>query len=153
MKIYMLRSDTANFASIVPDNDDDWDKLGVLDEGVSVKNWLPIKMQWINENEGSNDLPHGDFPSLATNIPVFSARACEILNKHFSLNDYGQFLEVNIEGETYYLFNVTCLRNNIIDEKKSIILRFVICYNNTFSFSIYYANYKRERTACSYLPL
>lgn len=88
-------------------------------------NGFPMKRPWTDVTIGWDPdmlrLPKGDFPSLITNVPVFSGRTARVLAD--LLEDNGEMLPVIISGEEYFLFNVTRVID-ALDESRSDIVRF-----------------------------
>jgi hypothetical protein len=88
-------------------------------------NGAPMKRPWSDVTIGWDPdmrrLPKGDFPSLFTNVPVFSRKAATALADLLKGN--GEMFPVVISDEEYYVFNVTRVID-ALDESRSEIIRF-----------------------------
>jgi hypothetical protein len=76
-----------------------------------------VTLQW----DPADRLPKGDFPWLV-GVPVFSSRAIHALGD--LLEGHGEILPTTIEGEQYFLFNVTKVID-ALDEANSEVIRYV----------------------------
>jgi hypothetical protein len=118
--IYLLDSDTSQFRSLVmPDDDRFMELIGQFDGTPIGKAWRLFSVDY---EDDSISLSRGDFPSLALpHIPVFSARAAEVLRP--LLTSSGELLPIKCEDEEYLAFNVTVLVD-ALNVNASDILRF-----------------------------
>ncbi len=118
MNVYLLRAAANKNRGLIM-------TAGNLFEFIRRFNGVPMKRSWTDITVGWDPdmrrLPKGDFPSLATNVPVFSRKAATTLADLLEGN--GEMLSTTIAGEEYFLFNVTRVID-ALDESKSDIVRF-----------------------------
>lgn len=75
--------------------------------GTEIVDWHPLAVRVFRDDRASKKLPVGDFPSLASSMPVFSQRACDVLKE--ILEGSGQLLPLACDEGKYFAFNVTNL--------------------------------------------
>jgi hypothetical protein len=117
MRVYMLRADSDRYKSFIMPQ-------GGLYEFASLFKGTPIKRLpklSIALDPDSHSLAKGDFPSLLPSIPIFSARAVELIED--ILKDSGELLPIRCGPETYFVLNVTRIID-ALDESNSEIIRF-----------------------------
>ncbi len=102
MKVYVLRADSDHYESLLMAGGD-------LYEFASRFNGKPMKKLGKDARikKDPRRLPKGDFPSLIPGVPVFSRIAVEALRDLLEAN--GEIFPAKIDGERYFLFNVTAL--------------------------------------------
>lgn len=116
MNVYLLDTDTDNYQWFAPKNKDGWSLIDSLGD-TSVPNlWAKVEM-----NLSGRKLLIGDFPYLASDIPVFSQRAIDTLNDLLVPN--GELLPLVCPGYSYSAFNVTSILD-VLDEDLSDIIYF-----------------------------
>lgn len=84
----------------------------------------PMQRTWTGDAELAfvpHRMPKGDTPGLFGCVPVFNVRAAQVLGDF--LADHGEFLPVTIQGERYFLFNVTTVVD-ALDEANCDLERF-----------------------------
>ncbi len=119
MNIYLLKADANRYQGILPCSDEDWDVFSKFD-GNPIKNfWSSIEICFYIEDIDS--MPRGDFPILATHVPVFSRHAVNCLKN--TLESNGELLPLKAGTEIYYAYNVTTLLN-ALNPIESTIIRF-----------------------------
>jgi hypothetical protein len=118
MDIYILNTDT-NYRPLIVEKEEDCDELLKFDGTSLRQTWQPIKVVYDTGDFG--DLPKGDFPLLATHIPVFTSRASEALAD--LLDQHGELLPLKCRGAILQAYNVTTVVD-ILDFKRSKIKRF-----------------------------
>ena len=121
MRAYELRADCNHYQMVLPPDEADWDVLHEFDGRSLSDDWRPVHVEVFRDGGSNRDLPHGNFPLLASHIPVFDARALEVLED--LLVGHGEFLPLECSSNRYYALNITCLAN-ALDEEHSVIRRF-----------------------------
>jgi len=122
MKIYILKADPDSYQSLVLSLDEDNIWYRWLSGKPVAQEWPTPQVDVIYQDPKGKWLPSSDFPSFTvSHIPVFSARAVEILGELLTKN--GELLPLNcIDGE-YFAYNVLNLVS-ALDQEKSDIVRF-----------------------------
>ncbi len=64
--------------------------------------WKPLKARFTTQ-EGLPDRPIPDLATWVEASVVLSAKAYDALHEY--LSDYGEFLEISVDGNPYYIFN------------------------------------------------
>jgi hypothetical protein len=118
MKVYELNADSDHYESLIL-------TAGDLFEFARRFNGKPMLLPWTDVTIGIDpdprSLPLGDFPSLIPGVPVFSPKAVAALRDMLVGN--GEILPITIDGEQYFLYNVTRIVD-ALDEENSEISRF-----------------------------
>ena len=113
MNVYILDADANKYRGIYYTNEDD------IVEFNRRFNGAPIKRSWTGKEKFSfvpRRLPKGDTPSLSSHIPVFNAKAVNMLADFLEPN--GELLPIACDGEKFFLFNVTTVVD-ALDENSS----------------------------------
>lgn len=131
MKVYVLRADSDHYESLLMAGGD-------LYEFASRFNGKPMKKLGKDARikKDPRRLPKGDFPSLIPGVPVFSRIAVEALRDLLEAN--GEIFPAKIDGERYFLFNVTRVAD-VLDEADSTLSRFKdgrVFYIDCYSFLV-----------------
>jgi hypothetical protein len=90
--------------------------VGRFDGTLMKQRWTNVTLGWDPEDAG----PKGDFPWLL-DVPVFSSRAMRALRD--LLEGHGEIIPMTIEGEEYFLFNVTKVID-ALDEVNSEVIKY-----------------------------
>ena len=118
MNVYYLRAAANNNRGVIV-------TVGDAFEFARRFNGVPMKHPWTDVTIGWDPdmrrLPKGDYPSLFTNVPVFSRKAATALADLLEGN--GELFPVLISDEEYYVFNVTRVID-ALDESRSKIITF-----------------------------
>lgn len=117
MKIYRFNAGNEEDMFFFPVDTTDFNRGVYAGDGKPRQhNWYPprVKLKSDSFNEGKK-VP--DIGHIAVGSIVLSERAVEILKKH--LEPYGELLPLDVEGETYYLYNVTKIID-ALDQNKSV---------------------------------
>jgi hypothetical protein len=118
MNVYCLRAGANNNRGVIV-------MIGDAFEFARRFNGCPMNHPWTDVTIGWDPdmrrLPKGDFPSLFTNVPVFSRKAATALADLLEGN--GELFPVLISDEEYFVFNVTRVID-ALDESRSEIIRF-----------------------------
>ncbi|WP_145391546.1 imm11 family protein [Stieleria neptunia] len=106
--------ETSSFGEDFPEDDFDpvdSDKLS----------WKPrsLAKDWKPRTVVGRVRPFNDFPCIALSIPAFSGRAVEAIRD--LLEENGELLPVDFEGQCYFAYNVTTKLTDALDRKKSKI--------------------------------
>jgi hypothetical protein len=117
MKIYKFSAGDDDHMLFLPMDQTDFDRGVYAGDGRSRKhNWHPprvkLKSDPFNHGKKVPDIGH-----VAAGSVVFSERAVEVLSNH--LEPYGELLPLDVEGDTYFLYNVTNIID-AIDQEKSV---------------------------------
>jgi hypothetical protein len=118
MKVHKLDADVNKYRGLYYINDDD------VVEFKRRFNGTQMKHAWTAEEQFAfvpARLPKGDTPGLSTHIPVFSAKAAEILRDFLEPN--GELLPITCDGQRFFAFNVTRVVD-ALDETSSEVVRF-----------------------------
>lgn len=118
MRVYMLDADGDSYRGIYFYDEDSI--LGFTERF----DGAPMKNSWTGKELFKyvpRYLPKGDTPSFHASIPVFNARAVEVLADLLEPN--GELLPIRCQGEDLFLFNVTRLVD-ALDEENSRLERF-----------------------------
>lgn len=124
MRVYELRADANKYQNLTVAKTEDWEHLRRLFSGkplVDIDTWKQIKVKVIQDKMYRNR-PPSDFPSLCSNVPIFSQRAVDALEDFLIGN--GELLELNClncKEEKYYAFNVLCIVDALDFEQSKII--------------------------------
>jgi hypothetical protein len=97
-EVFFFRADLDNFASISPVDDFAWDLLNELVGHRFEGNWSPLRMEVLPTG------PRGDFPYLASHVPVVSPLAWAALRPEIA--ETVQPLPLDVQGEEYQALNV-----------------------------------------------
>lgn len=116
--VYRLEADRDHFQSFAPVQS--FDAFWSLDGRPIRNSWAPVRVRAVVEEDGV-ERPAGDFPGLASNVPVFSRRAAEALEPILTLN--GELLPLIAPQGLYFAYNVTRLID-AIDRNHSKVVRF-----------------------------
>ena len=116
MRVYILRAHSDHYQSVLM-------RVGNLFEFARRFDGKPFKGSWKDVEIGLDPrrLPKGDTPSLIPGVPVFSGKAVTALQDVLEQN--GELLPIFVEGDEYFLFNVTTVID-ALDESNSKIDRF-----------------------------
>jgi hypothetical protein len=121
MKIYQLGTDANRYQNLVLANGDDWEVFDRFTGQPQADGWVPVAVEVLRDDEQNRSLPAGDFPALASHVPVFSRKAAECL---FSLLEtHGELLPLQCSEGDYCAFNVTRILD-ALDIAHSEVLRF-----------------------------
>lgn len=104
MNVYILDSDANRYQNLVPVREADWDVFDAFRGTPIGASWSPVKVEVLVDDLHKNR-PPSDFPSLATDVPVFSQRAAEALGDLLEGN--GELLPLDCDEGVYYAYNVT----------------------------------------------
>ena len=121
MAVRLLRADSDNYQAVFPVSQEGWDRLQLFDGSPVPKPWLPLRVQLFKGEPRGKALEVGDFPSLATHVPVFSASAVQALAG--VLDSSGELLPLDCPEGTYYAFNVTRVLD-VLDSTRAEVLYF-----------------------------
>lgn len=130
MRVYILRAHSDRYQSVLM-------KVGDLFAFARRFDGKPFKGSWKDVEIGLDPrrLPNGDTPSLIPGVPIFSGKAVAALQDFLKQN--GELLPTIIEGDEYFLFNVTTVVD-ALDESSSKIDRFhgstKVLYIDSYSF-------------------
>lgn len=116
MKIFELRARANDFQNLVLADAKKYRVLELFDGTPRGRTWKPLAVRMMHLER-----PSSDFPSLATDVPVFSARAAKALEEWLLLS--GELLPLLCDAGEYYAYNVTT-RLPALDQKKSELTRF-----------------------------
>lgn len=118
MKVYELRADSNRYQGLIMPSGD-------LNAFTRRFHGMPFKNSWtdmkIEVDPDMASFRKGDFPSLISNIPIFSPRAVFALKDLLEPN--GELLPVTCAGDEYYLYNTTRVVD-ALDESNSGMSRF-----------------------------
>lgn len=122
MSVYKLRFDRNRFMTFDISSSELRSKLGsdyrpLLDKKVWSDFWLELDARFHDDSDSKNTLTIPDITCWFTDRLMLNENTKSNLEK--KLNQYGEFLPVKCEGIQYYIFNVTNIIDNIIDEKNS----------------------------------
>ena len=118
MNVYYLRTDANKYRGVII-TQGDWRPFCDLFDGTPVSGpWTDVTIGW---DPDMRRKPKGDFPSLLTHIPVFTSKAADVLSD--LLEGSGELLPIMVDGEEYFLYNVTRVID-ALDESRSEIIRF-----------------------------
>lgn len=117
MKIYKFSAGDDEHMLFLPMDETDFDRGVYAGDGSPRKdNWHPprvkLKSDPFNKGKKEPDIGH-----VASGSVVFSGRAVDVLKDH--LEPYGELLPLDVEGDTYFLYNVTNIID-AIDQDKSV---------------------------------
>jgi len=120
LKIYRLKPNLNNYQDFSAKERSTLD-LYPLFNGTPIPSPLPIIETVISPDDFSHQ--EGDFPGLASHIPVFSRRAVDSLGK--PLYASGQVIPISVDNQEseYFAVNITRLINGL-DLQKSQVKRF-----------------------------
>jgi hypothetical protein len=119
MRILKLKPDVDRYRWLALVDDSDARILSDLHDGPVVAAWKPVRAEWIEEDITMGK-PKSDFPTLGT-TPVFSQRAVDTLLD--LLVENGEILPLEVEGESYFAYNVTRTLD-ALDQDRSVIVRY-----------------------------
>ena len=121
MRIYTLSADANRYQNIIAASGSGWDRFRDFDGRRLGEQWGIPQVRALIDEEQNKNLPVGDFPALASHIPVFTPRAADALRPLIS--PFGEFLNLNMEGQELYAFNVTKLVDGL-DRTNSVYQTF-----------------------------
>ena len=121
MEVLKLRADENAYQTIVPVNESDWEYFEPLDGRPVRGQWRPVPVEFLREKPRDWKKPKGDFPSLATHVPVFSRRALDELREF--LEPSGELLPLVCDEGDYWAHNVTLVLD-ALDVGASAVRRF-----------------------------
>ncbi|MFZ5868250.1 MAG: imm11 family protein [Thermodesulfobacteriota bacterium] len=118
MRIYIVQPDVNKYRGLYYTDSKDVVEFNRRFNGTPMKNtWnLQDKFEFV-----SLRLPKGDVVGLSSHIPVFGARAVELLGDLLEGN--GELLPITVGGVDYFVFNVTRVID-ALDEANSEVDRF-----------------------------
>ena len=106
MSVYILRSDSESYQSLIQVNEDDL-LIHQKFKGERIRSgWLPLKVEILYEPEDEYLLPAGDFTMISA-MPIFSQKAVEVLDDVLLTN--GELLPLSYAEGVYYAFNITTI--------------------------------------------
>lgn len=117
MKIYKLTAGDDEHMLFLPVDKSDFNRGVFAGDGMPRKhNWHPprakLKSDPFNKGKKLPDIGHVDIGSV-----VLSQKAIDVLKGH--LEPYGELLPLDVEGETYYIYNVTTIID-ALDQENSV---------------------------------
>ena len=118
MRVHILDADVNEYRGLYYTNDDD-----VL-EFKRRFNGKPMREAWTAEDRFAfvpRRLRQGDTPGLSTHIPVFSAKAVDVLADFLEPN--GELFPITCGGQRFFAFNVTRVVD-ALDEQNCEVVRF-----------------------------
>jgi hypothetical protein len=119
MRVFILKADANRYESLLPsDRSNSLDVFQRFDGTPMGSSWVPWTVELARPN-GYEDLPIGDFPSMATNVPVFSERAVASLES--LLLERGELLPLVCKEGSYFAYNITTVLDALDIEKSSVI--------------------------------
>lgn len=121
MKVFTLKADANRYQGLLPsDRSNSLEVFQRFDGTSMATSWVPWKVE-VARPEGFEDLPMGDFPLMAFHVPVFNARAADLLRP--LLIDNGELLPLLCDEGSYFAYNVTTVLD-ALDVEKSSVIRF-----------------------------
>lgn len=121
MKVYILNADCNHYQSLLAcDRSTSLDTIQRFNGSPIGSSWLPWRVEVANF-EGYENLRKGDFPLVATNVPIFSQRASDSL--YPLLVNNGELLPLRCDEGSYFAYNVTTVLD-ALDSQKSSFVRF-----------------------------
>jgi len=122
MAFYKLRFDRNHFMSFDITSTELRSKLGsdfrlMLDKPSWSDFWVEMNAQFYDDSDKKNVISIPEITCWITDRLMFSEQAK--LELEAKLNQYGEFLPVKCEGIAYYVFNVTNVIDNAVDEEES----------------------------------
>jgi hypothetical protein len=121
MKVFILKADANRYEGLLPsDRSNSHEVFRRFDGTPMGTSWVPWKVE-VARPEGYESLPLGDFPLMATHVPVFSERAVALLEQ--LLIENGELLPLLCEEGSYFAYNVTTVLD-ALDVQKSSVVRF-----------------------------
>lgn len=119
MNVYTMWAQSNDYQAFMP-ADRNWKLFRSFDGRPQAADWVPVRLNVRNGRAGAA-LPTSDYPSLTSNVPVFSRRAKDCLED--LLTPRGEFLPLLSSVGEYYAFNVSTVLD-ALDEEKSVVDRF-----------------------------
>lgn len=114
MRIWKLDSDVDNYAYLIPEKDQDQEKVNFCGEKLG-NNWIPVRFKF------GGEIQLGDCPDLNASAPVFSEKAVEILKD--LIEDSVEILPLQTKIGSYYAINVIDILD-CIDYSNSKFVKF-----------------------------
>jgi hypothetical protein len=121
MNVFELTPDCNRYQNLVFTSKEDWRILDRFDGKCLLPSWTPLAVKVLRDDKFNRGLPPGDFPHLASGVPVFSVRAVNVLKR--MLQENGEILPLSCSEGEYYAFNLTTLID-ALDESDSEVKRF-----------------------------
>lgn len=114
MSVYSIEFKVNEYRILVPANPDDFDGGNLWINGaLKLSSWHPPKMRWSDEEEGVQ-VP--DIAYISPGFYAFNERATEVLGD--LLAEYGELLDLPVEGEQWTAFNPTT-EIDCLDQERS----------------------------------
>jgi hypothetical protein len=107
--VFLLHADADNFAAVGPADPAAFDLFDRFDGRPLGDEWEPVLMESLPTG------PRGDFPHLASNVPVITGRAWETLGPH--IGEAVEALPVDAQGEQFFALNVLTVLDCVDPER------------------------------------
>ncbi|MBN1187006.1 MAG: hypothetical protein JXB49_32310 [Bacteroidales bacterium] len=108
-----------NYEAITPVCQKDWDIINIFDGRDLSIGWRPLSLCKFKDSNRVKELISGDYPLIASHVPTFSKHAAEILSP--LIKKYGEFVELIVEKEIFFAFNVQEFSDELDMNKSEII--------------------------------
>jgi hypothetical protein len=106
---------------VAPVDDADFERFLSLDGSRRLKDWDPVRVSLIVEDEAGNPLLRSDMPWLGEHAPVFRDDAVRTFGP--ALSAFGEFLPLACDDSRLVVFNATTVID-ALDVDRSALVRF-----------------------------
>lgn len=105
MNVYILEAQPNSYQNIVPIQEESWDVFREFNGKSLSATWSPICVRILHDSSDNKNLRPGDFPSLASHVPVFDSQVLSVLGDILRKN--GEILPLKCDHGDYFAYNVT----------------------------------------------